>query len=51
LEYGESNLLNGTSSNEIVYSAFAAAFVVNEWHGSGIGGITAVSTVLPWEWV
>ena len=22
-----------------------------EWHGSGIGGITAVSTVLPREWV
>ena len=21
-----------------------------EWHGSGIGGITAVSTVLPQEW-
>jgi len=27
LEYGESNLLNRTSSYEIVYLAFAAAFV------------------------
>jgi len=37
--------------NHIVIIFSHIDVVDKEWHSSGIGGITAVSTVLPREWV
>ena len=43
-------LVVGQSQSNWKHS-FALVICSKDWHGSGTGGITAVSTVLPREWV